>query len=1109
MAPQGRVADPENQTHTFQWLLQETYDAHGNYSVYEYASEDSTSIKNSGNELNRSQTANRFLKRIKYGNDTVLSRSQWNQLEKIKYGSSTALKDADWEAAANQQGIPQFNWHFEVVFDYGDHAVDTDGVIAYEAQALPESSLRQDAFSSYQAGFEIRTSRLCRNIMMFHRFAELDADPILTHVTRLEYQASPRLSLLKTIESVGYRRDYGHYTQSKLPPLTLDYVPFELKTGSFETFQTSDNQSIPQVRSNNYQLIDLYGEGLPGVLYQQDSTTYYWEPVQLSGKDPSQSGAEVTYSAGGSISQFPIHRDLAAPNQQLMDLTGNGQLDLVVNSVANTGYYQVQPDRSWDNLQSLPAVPNEFHAPGSQFLDVSGDGLTDLVRFEQDQIQIYPSLGAAGFGPANSQIRSTDLPLPSTPDAQVTIRFADIFGTGGSHLVHISSGQVKCWPHLGYGRFGKPVHLENAPHFPANFDAERLFLVDIDSSGTPDLVYVDNDQVEIWFNQSGNSFSKESVKLSLPATCSHPQQISFADRLGTGTVSVIFSADQIDNRHWYLDINEGQKPHLLNQVSNNLGASSTISYASSTRFYLEDKQAGRPWLTQLPFPVQVIEKVTLHEQFSGTKLVQTYRYRHGAYDGIEREFRGFGYVERRDAETLPINAQKTDVPPVVTKTWYHTGMQLNESQTERLQQEYYDGDRLATQLGQAELIDELGFATTKSIRQMHRALHGQTLRTEVFSENETGALSADPLTVQEAAFRVTQVESASPDRAPILFPQTIETINYQYECDPDDPRVSHHFILKTDMYGQVLHACDVFYPRRTHTEAFPEQQQLQAIATQNTFLNLEERYTTGENRYLIGIPSEERHFEVADLKPQNKSNTLTYAQVEQAVQEAISQQDTFDDVGYHPIVATARQGKLLAVKQYFYWNEARNHEIMLGMPLDQPLALLHHSEELVFSADFHADLGSVYPADTNSYGMLKPTLLEDAGYIKRDLIIGAAHGSGPGYPFKTHWWKPGATTYYQGSNIYNLPIKTVDPFKASTDIAYDKYQLLAVHWRDPLNNTTTAEIDYQALRPARVIDSNQNVSEVLFDPLGRVTASTHYGSLNKNGKVIIHYRCQP
>jgi hypothetical protein len=53
----------------------------------------------------------------------------------------------------------------------------------------------------------------------------------------------------------------------------------------------------------------------------------------------------------------------------------------------------------------------------------------------------------------------------------------------------------------------------------------------------------------------------------------------------------------------------GQKPHLLISVKNNLGAETKANYAASTKFYLQDREAGTPWITKLPFPVHVVESV--------------------------------------------------------------------------------------------------------------------------------------------------------------------------------------------------------------------------------------------------------------------------------------------------------------------------------------------------------------------------------------------------------------------------------------------------------------------------------------------------------------------
>jgi len=63
-------------------------------------------------------------------------------------------------------------------------------------------------------------------------------------------------------------------------------------------------------------------------------------------------------------------------------------------------------------------------------------------------------------------------------------------------------------------------------------------------------------------------------------------------------------------------------------------------YAPSTKFYLQDKRDGKPWLTKLPFPVHVVEKVVATDRWRKTRFATTYSYHHGYFDGVEREFRG-------------------------------------------------------------------------------------------------------------------------------------------------------------------------------------------------------------------------------------------------------------------------------------------------------------------------------------------------------------------------------------------------------------------------------------------------------------------------------------
>ena len=49
-------------------------------------------------------------------------------------------------------------------------------------------------------------------------------------------------------------------------------------------------------------------------------------------------------------------------------------------------------------------------------------------------------------------------------------------------------------------------------------------------------------------------------------------------------------------------------------------------------------------------PVHVVERVETYDRISRNRFVTRYAYHHGYFDGVEREFRGFGMVEQWDTE---------------------------------------------------------------------------------------------------------------------------------------------------------------------------------------------------------------------------------------------------------------------------------------------------------------------------------------------------------------------------------------------------------------------------------------------------------------------------
>ena len=101
---------------------------------------------------------------------------------------------------------------------------------------------------------------------------------------------------------------------------------------------------------------------------------------------------------------------------------------------------------------------------------------------------------------------------------------------------------------------------------------------------------------------------------------------------------------------------------MLANIINNLGAETRVQYAPSTKFYLQDKYDGKPWITRLPFPVHVVERVEVHDRISGNLFVTRSAYHHGYFDGEEREFRGFGMVEQWDTEEFEVFRRSSLAP---------------------------------------------------------------------------------------------------------------------------------------------------------------------------------------------------------------------------------------------------------------------------------------------------------------------------------------------------------------------------------------------------------------------------------------------------------------
>ena len=440
-----------------------------------------------------------------------------------------------------------------------------------------------------------------------------------------------------------------------------------------------------------YRLTDLDSEGLEGVLADADGAWRY-KPNLGSGR----------FGAMRLTGPQPSTAALGSGGQQLLDLAGDGSLDLVSFSGPTPGFFE-RTDGTWDLYRPFRSLPQiAWDDPSLRMIDLTGDGLADVLLTDDDVFTWYPSLGEDGFAEARRVHQPRDEeqgPRLVDADGIQQIYLADMSGDGLNDLVRVRNGEVCYWPSLGYGRFGAKITMANAPVFdqPDQFSQRRLRVADIDGSGTTDLIYLGRDGARLYFNQSGNGWS-DARRLSQFPPVDDLATVTTADLLGNGTACLVWSSPlpQHQGRQLrYIDLMGGQKPHLLIRSSNNLGAETRVRYAPSTTFYLQDKAAGRPWVTRLPFPVHVVERVETYDWIGRNRFVTRYAYHHGFFDGVEREFRGFALVEQWDTETMAVLSESTDlpavenvdaashVPPVHTKTWFHTGVYLGRGQLSR------------------------------------------------------------------------------------------------------------------------------------------------------------------------------------------------------------------------------------------------------------------------------------------------------------------------------------------------------------------------------------------------------------------------------------------
>src|SRR6185312_2919891 len=567
----ARIADPTDSSRIFTWLICETRDDKGNAVLYEYKSEDGAGVdlaraheRNRGDRDDGRRAANRYLKHIRYGNRTPLLDDAGKRPRFLTDLPADQLENA--------------GWMFEVVLDYGEH--DANVPKPGDSGAW---TFREDSFSIYRAGFEVRTCRLCQRVLMFHHFpdeadVELDClvrstDFTYSHEQEPANARNPVYTFLRAVTQSGYRRQNGGYLKRSLPPVEYEYTQ-PIAQDTVEEVDDASVENLPiGMDGAGYQWADLHGEGIPGILTEQAGAWFYKSNLSPISERP------VEFAPLELVASRP-NLALAGGRAQLMDLAGDGRPDLVVLDGPMPGFYEHDGEEGWEPFRPFRSRLNrDFQDPNLKLVDLDGDGHADVLISEDDAFVWHASLAEDGFGPARRVAQALDEekgPRLVFADGTQSIHLADSSGDGLTDLVRIRNGEVCYWPNLGYGRFGAKVTMDGAPWFdhPDQFDPKRIRLADIDGTGTTDILYLHRDGVRLYFNQSGNSWS-DPQRLNVFPRVDDLVSIVPTDLLGNGTACLVWSSSlPADARRpmRYVNLMGGQKPHLLVKAVNNLGA---------------------------------------------------------------------------------------------------------------------------------------------------------------------------------------------------------------------------------------------------------------------------------------------------------------------------------------------------------------------------------------------------------------------------------------------------------------------------------------------------------------------------------------------------------
>ncbi|ODQ08079.1 SpvB/TcaC N-terminal domain-containing protein [Shigella sp. FC1655] len=1059
----AQIVDSQNSAHIAQWNLNASISATGEQIEYHYRAEDEQGCDKQEIQAHKNANTQRYLEKVYYGNP---------------------IGERAFSCTKTDNTLPN-NALFTLVFDYGER----DSALATYPQWQSGSSwaVRKDCFSQFNYGFELRTRRLCRQVLMYHRLeslaqqsAKAETPELISRLT-LTYDESTAGSMLVSAQQSAFNDNKDTQSLVTLPPIKFDWQ----KVGTMKQAQW---QSLDELASftpqQPYQYVDLFGEGLAGVLYQDRGAWWYRAPVR---KEEKQNPNAVTWDKAKKLPVIPSLRNSA----MLTDVTGDGKLEWLVTQGNVNGYYTQDEENAenWLNFVPLDAIPVEYFHHRAELTSLTGSGFADLALIGPRSIRLYAG-SAQGWKKSKDIMQADGVTLPiKNINRRTLVAFSDVLGSGQQHLIKVDYQGVTCWVHLGEGQFSLPMTIPGFSADRLKFNPNQLYLADLDGSGTTDIIYAQSTHLEVYFNQSGNQFVRgDDIALPKDVRFDNHCLLQVADVQGLGVASILLTKAYPTPQHWVLSL-QNKKPWLLMSINNNMGLIQNLHYRSSAQYWLDEKLARQQQrkekaVSYLPFPLHTLWKTETIDEITQSRFTQTLNYRHGVWDGKEKEFRGFGCVEATNAESFKSEENSTDkTPNALTRQWFFTG---KPSVDAKFADEFWLGDNAAfphfsprfTQgEGRAEKACDSDLCQQQNYW-LERGLQGQLFRKEVYGLDNT-VVSDVPYAVTEQRPQVRLIESQG--RSPVVMPSIVESRDYHYERIASDPICHQHIILEQDGYGFVSKAVSIDYPRRPkgaknpyqHYESLPETLWASSYDAQQHTLRLSLSRQTCHH-----INHSERQIYQLSVIATSRQDIWTYG----------AEQQPKDGLNVEALLAS---NNLLTQKSVFVGQQQ-----LAYMDVNGSATLLEPDFPVRLASSETAELDE---ETANAISQPYPTLkldevMKNAGYQQKAYLFADESEKG-----KTLWVKPllGIKTYGSLAQFYRPLVYKKTALSCDYTLLWDKQFCVLMGKKSPLNmQDFHLTYDWRFLSPNSITDANHNIHQVTFDGLGRVTTTRFSGTEN-------------